>query len=237
LVTGQYGGTQISVDNNPSKTYFMQANWWGTPYNSQSENVSSIGFTMTNSGNIVTSVPNNPLGFPSIFIGSYQTKKSNGSNLPKQVSALTSIPTIFSTNADQKGYSSYNAAYDVWFTQSNSPVTGSDPGGGGAYLMVWLFKPTDKQPRGSIRANGRIISGVAGGWDVWYDATNPPCVSYVSSDKLASLQFDLNDFIKDAVTSNYGITNSQYLSIIFAGFEVWGGGNGLQVKQFCASVK
>ncbi len=28
-----------------------------------------------------------------------------------------------------------------------------------------------------------------------------------------------------------------YLSIIFAGFEVWGGGDGLQVKQFCANVQ
>jgi hypothetical protein len=28
-----------------------------------------------------------------------------------------------------------------------------------------------------------------------------------------------------------------YLNIVFAGFEIWGGNDGLQVKQFCASVK
>jgi hypothetical protein len=39
------------------------------------------------------------------------------------------------------------------------------------------------------------------------------------------------------VTNRYGVTNSQYLSIIFAGFEVWGGNDGLQLKQFCANVK
>jgi hypothetical protein len=54
---------------------------------------------------------------------------------------------------------------------------------------------------------------------------------------LASLQFDLNNFIQDAVTSGYGVTSSQYLSIIFAGFEVWGGADGLQEKAFCANVK
>jgi hypothetical protein len=33
------------------------------------------------------------------------------------------------------------------------------------------------------------------------------------------------------------VTNSQYLSVVFAGTEVWGGGNGFQVKQFCVDVK
>jgi hypothetical protein len=27
-----------------------------------------------------------------------------------------------------------------------------------------------------------------------------------------------------------------YLSIVFAGFEIWSGGDGLQDKQFCAAV-
>jgi hypothetical protein len=27
-----------------------------------------------------------------------------------------------------------------------------------------------------------------------------------------------------------------YLSLIFAGFEVWSGGDGLECKQFCAAV-
>jgi hypothetical protein len=27
-----------------------------------------------------------------------------------------------------------------------------------------------------------------------------------------------------------------YLSIVFAGFEIWGGGDGLQAKAFCANV-
>ena len=238
LVSGQYGAATIPVDNNSAKSYYMQANWWGSPFNSQTETVNGLGFSITNPNNTVpTSTPGNPLGFPSIFIGTYGTKKTTGSNLPKAVSALTSIPTIFSTNVDTMGTASYSASYDVWFTASNAVVTGSNPGTGGAYLMVRLFKPTDKQPRGSLKANGIMVTGVSGGWDVWLDSTNPPSVSYVSSSNLSTLEFDLNNFIQDAMQNNYGVTASQYLSIIFAGFEVWTGGDGLQVKKFCANVK
>jgi hypothetical protein len=219
----------------------MQANWWGSPYNNQTQEVKGIGFTITNPNNsVASSNPNLPLGFPSIFIGTYGSKRTTGSNLPKAVSSITSIPTILSTNVDSMGVAGYNASYDVWFTSGSNVVSGSNPGSGGAYLMVWLFKPSDKQPRGVIRSNGSVVNGVKGGWDVWYDPSpsdNMPCVSYVSSTKLSSLEFDLNYFIQDAIESGYGITKNQYLSIIFAGFEVWQGGNGLQLKKFCANVK
>jgi len=241
FVSGQYGGTQITLDGNSGKTYFMHANWWGSPFNSQTEDVSGLGFSMTNPNNTVpTSTANNPLGFPSIFIGQYQAKKTTGSNLPKAVSALTSVPTIFSTNVDTMGNTSYNATYDVWFTASSAPLSGSSvgsPGTDGAYLMVWQFMPSDKRPRGTLKANGSVITGVKGGWDVWYDSTNPPCVSYVSSNKTATLEFDLNNFIQDAIQNSYGVKASQYLSIIFAGFEVWTGGDGLKINKFCANVK
>jgi cellulose 1,4-beta-cellobiosidase len=239
-IKDQYGSTQITLDNNPKKTYYMMANWWGTPYNNQTETINGLGFTMANPSSTPSSNPSNPLGFPSIFIGTYQTRGTQGSGLPKQVSSLTSVPTIFSTNADTKGTSNYNATYDVWFTQTNALVSGTDPGAGGAFLMVWLFSPSDRRPRGSIKAGGTVVSGVKGGWDVWVDSSNSPrpCLSYVSNTTLSSLEFDLNYFIQDAVQNNYGIiTSSQYLSIIFAGFEVWGGGDGLQVKKFCANVK
>ena len=242
-INSQYGGTAIATGT--SKTYYMQANWWDSYTGNETEQISGLGFTIGNPTGAVTPKTTNdpngntPMGFPSIFIGAYGGHTTTGSKLPKQVSALTSVPTIFSTNADQKGVSNYNATYDVWFTANGTPLGNgqNSPGAGGAYLMVWLFQPSDRQPRGKIVANGSVVKGVSGGWDVWYDAsTNPPCVSYVSSNKLASLQFDLNNFIQDAVSSGYGVTASQYLSIVFAGFEVWGGADGLQEKAFCATV-
>ena len=238
-VTTQYGGTSIALDGNSGKNYYMLANWWGSPYSNQQETLSGVGFTMTNPNNVTTSVKDNPLGFPTIFIGAYQGHSTAGSNLPKQVSSLTSVPTIFSTNGTQKGMANYNATYDVWFTSSSSPLSSSQttPGSGGAYLMVWLFPPTEKQPRGTIRRSGSKVTGVSGWWTAWVDDTNPPCISYVSDDNLDSLEFDLNKFIQDAITHSYGVTSSQYLSVIFTGFEVWGGGDGLQIKKYCASVE
>ena len=218
----------------------MQANWWGKPYSAQSETLSGLGFTIANPSNAVSSNPSLPLGYPSIYIGSYGGRTTKGSNLPKQVSALTTVPTIISTNVDQKGSASYNAAYDVWFTSGSAPLgkSNTNPGAGGAYLMVWLFMPSDKQPRGSIKVRSGTVDGVAGNWDVWYDnSTNPPCVSYVAATKTPSLSFDLNNFIKHAIQNSLGVMSSQYLSIIFGGFEIWGGGDGLQLKRFCADVK
>jgi hypothetical protein len=179
------------------------------------------------------------MGFPSIFIGQYAGNSTTGSNLPKLVSSLTTVPTVYQTNNSTIGTSNHNAAYDVWFTQDGTPLSPSqsNPGAGGAYLMVWMFKPTDREPRGND--NGRLnqtIAGVSGTWDVWFDTTNPPCVSYVSSTPRDGLAFDLNDFIKDAVAKGYGVKSSMYLSIVFGGFEIWGGCDGIQLTQFCATV-
>jgi hypothetical protein len=127
----------------------------------------------------------------------------------------------------------------VWFTQSNQPLGAgqNSPGAGGAYLMVWMFKPTDRQPRGNNAGRGnQTVAGVPGTWQVWYDPSGVPCVSYVSNTTLDGLDFDLNDFIKDAVAKGYGVTSSMNLSIVFGGFEVWGGSNGLQLTKFCADV-
>jgi hypothetical protein len=190
----------------------------------------------------------NPMGFPSMFIGTYQTKATTGSNLPKKVSDIKSVPTIFQTNASTVDTSNLNATYDVWFTADSAPLSSlraSSPGTGGAYLMVWLFKPGERRPRGGVpqttgdnKANytAHPVSGVPGTWDVWIDKTDPLCISYVSSDPIDGLSYDLNNFIQDSVTNQYGITSSMYLSIIFAGFEVWSGGDGLECKQFCAAV-
>jgi hypothetical protein len=244
--TKQYQDGEITVTGS-TKTYHTMTNWWHK-FGGQTVNIDGLSMTVGNSQ--AASVPasdGNPMGFPTIFIGSYQSHTTVGSNLPMQVSAIKSVPTIFSTNASTLDTSNFNATYDVWFTSTGTPLgaKSSSPGAGGAYLMVWLYKPADRQPRGgSGSATGTApnhpamtIAGVPGTWDVWVDSsTDPPCISYVSSTPLDSLSYDLNNFIKDAVTNKYGVTSSMYLSLVFAGFEIWSGGDGLTTKQFCAAV-
>ena len=236
-VAQQFGAAQIGAGG--AKTYFLQSNWWQT-FANESEDYTGLSFTVHNpQGASVPASNGAPMGFPSLFIGQYAGNATAGSNLPKQVSALTSVPTIYKTNNSSIGTSNHNATYDVWFTQDSAPLSSgqSNPGAGGAYLMVWMFKPTDRQPRGKDDGHtNQTITGVSGAWNVWVDTTNPPCVSYVSTTPLDGLEFDLNDFIKDAVAKGYGLTNSMYLSIVFGGFEIWGGADGIQLKQFCATV-
>jgi hypothetical protein len=232
----RYDGTFVTVDGS-TKQYFVQSNWWSL-YEQQTVTVSGLSYTLGNPTGAASS-NDAPMGYPSFFIGSYAGHTTDGSNLPKQVSVLTKVPTLLSTNAMSMGTSNYNAAYDVWFTATGTPLPSYQytPGTGGAYLMVWLFKPTDRQPRGGAPAyGGQKVVGLPGTWDVWIDNSDPPCISYVSTTPVERLDFDLNSVIQDAVKNGYGITSSMYLSIIFGGFEVWGGGDGLQLKAFCASV-
>jgi hypothetical protein len=235
-LTQQGSATTIAVAG-LDKQYVAQANWWHL-FKQQTIAVDGLAFTVANPTGAASS-DNNPMGYPSLFIGSYAGRNTKGSNLPKQVSSLTTVNTVFSTNVSTMGTSNYNAAYDVWFTASGAPLpaTQYSPGPGGAYLMVWLFNPVDRQPRGAEAYARHPVSGVPGAWDVWIDRTDPLCISYVSTSVLDKLDFDLNAFIQDAVVNRYGITSSMYLSIVFAGFEIWGGGNGLQAKAFCADVR
>jgi hypothetical protein len=233
-VTGSGNGATLTTPS--GKTYKLISNWWDS-YNNETETYSGLNFTVGGSGNSGGS--GNPAGFPSIFIGAYAGYgQTLDSNLPKAVSALTTIPTTYQYTAS--GYSAFNATYDVWFTANSSLVTGGNPGSGGAYLMVWMFKPTNNQPRGSIvNANVTIPGAGSGTWTAWYDngvaVGLPPCVSYVSNQPLTGLSFDLAQFIANAKTNSWGVTNSQYLSIIFGGFEMWTV-NGASLTKFCAQV-
>jgi hypothetical protein len=237
VLATQYPKLPISTTDG-NKEYALMGNWWWV-YDGQTISYQGLSFTIGNP-NHAASPDNNPIGFPTMFIGAYQGIDTLGSNLPKQVSALTTVPTVFGTNAAEGKRDDYNATYDVWFTPDGNKLTSgaSSPPKGGAYLMVWLFKPSNRRPRGSVWYAGHTVNGVDGAWDVWIDGapTDPLCISYVSVNPLDGLAFDLNNFIQDAVTNKYGIKSSMYLSIVFAGFEIWSGGEGLQVKNYCAKV-
>ena len=240
----QYQTVPIQVSGQ-RKSYYLTTNWWHV-YDGQSIQFDGLSFEVIDPNDV--SVPPSdgaPTGYPALFIGSYGGNTSTGSNLPKAVSEITSIPTVLSTNAVRHGTDNTNAAYDVWFTRSAGGVPPGTyhPGTGGVYLMVWLYKPIDRQPRGGIRNSpnhpNREIQGVEGEWDVWLDPSTgyPPCVSYVSATPREELAFDLADFIRDALANNYFVTEEMYLSIIFAGFEIWGNGDGLKLENFCVDVR
>jgi hypothetical protein len=242
---GQYQNANIAVTDS-DKTYVIHTNWWGLylpngpGLDGQRVSYDGLAFTVENPNDAAMSPTSSaPMGYPSIYIGSYSGHASKGSNLPIKVSDIKSVPTSFQTNATEDGLADKNAAYDVWFTATGEPLpsTQYDPGEGGYFLMVWLFKPTNRQPRGYNAHPAQEVEGMDGTWDVWIDDSwSPPCISYVSTEPLDGLNFDLNHFIQDSVENEYGITEDMYLSIIFAGFEIWGGGDCLSLNHFCAQV-
>jgi hypothetical protein len=154
--------------------------------------------------------------------------------MPKQVSALSTVPTSW-TWASNGATGSYNATYDVWFsTQAAGDPSLDHPTGG--FLMVWYYKPGTNQPIGSLVTTATIAGT---NWSVWYGTNssyNVPCVSYVAQSTVNSLSYDLNDFIKDAVQRKY-VQNNWYLTNVYSGFEIWNGGVGLETKDFSVTVK
>ena len=235
-LNGQYG--LMLFDNN---SYFMQVNEW----NSKGTQVMSYGgdylFKMTTQM-ASTATNGSPTGFPSVFIGANSRHTTSNSNLPKAVSALTTVPTSWTWNdngtlADDTA-NSYNATYDVWFSTSSAGEPNSS-GPTGGYLMVWYHKPADAQPiGGSAMKKGITIAGVPGTWDVWIGPNGTrPCISYVSTQTTLSMSYDLNLFIQDAVKNQPNtIQSSWYLTNIFTGFEIWRGAINVESTSFCAQV-
>ncbi len=235
-ITEDLGRAKVSADG---KTYIIQNNNWGPNAGSQTIEYTGNSFTVTQQtggagGN------GEPASFPSIYIGS--NGNSNGSfsttandNLPMQISAINSIPTTLSWGG---GGGDYNVSYDVWFKADDSVDTHET--GESAFLMVWYYKPGNRSPIGSIQRQFTLDGKT---FDVWQGPrndgsqfSNAPVVSYVATTTIDSWSFDLNAFIDDAV-ANHGFNTGWYLSDVFAGFEIWSGGQGATVNEFTAVVQ
>ena len=142
----------------------------------------------------------------------------------------------------------------LWFAKS-PPTAGSYNDAVSGFIMVWLYKPGASQPIGSS-GNTRTASIAGHTWTVWRgprvgaatgtDGNGRPVISYVANDSpVSSLSFDLKNFIDDAVTNasadmsaggtSQAFANSWYLTDVFAGFEIWNGGDakGLQDTFTC----
>lgn len=252
-LTGTIGSTTPSLASSMQRvkvaagghSYIVQNNNWGNPTGSAQV------LTYTNNSFVVTSSTGTgssaPASFPSIYIGAngdtqnglYDT--SSDDNLPKQVSAIKSVQTTFSYNKCDSSLG-YNAAYDVWFASAIPTTTYTDAISG--FVMVWLCKPNNFSPiGGSPTASNVTLDGHT--WNVWEGPrggsgtnSNAPVVSYVATSSMLSYTFDLNVYIKDAVSRGY-IQNSWYLTDVFAGFEIWNGpaAAGLQETAFTAVVQ
>ena len=248
LLTGTLSAEagRIKVIGKDGRSYVINNNAWG---DNSSDGSQQIRFT-GNSFEILrqTAGPganSSPASFPSIYIGANgATSGVNGAStvgdgLPIQVSAITRIPTTFNHSGP---LGDNNATYDVWFAPNGTPGTYSTAKA--AFLMVWTHRPAGRSPIGNNAGRtGITVAGVPGTWDLWVGPrggggpdANLPVLSYVAPQTMRNFSFDLNLFIKDAVARNVGLTNGMFLTDVFAGFEIWGGGTGLKVDEFSAAI-
>lgn len=232
-ISEQYGTGTVTCNG---RTYIVQNNAWGISNYSPSGPHQTITFGPGTKFKVTeqTGTGSNgaPASYPSLFIGANAGRSSGDPDLPKAVSALTAGTAKTSwTWAANGATGSYNASYDVWFsTGPGGDPQASAPSGG--YLMVWFHDPPDAQPIGTQQPGTVNIADK--NWSVWYginSGSGKPCVSYVAQQTLNSLSFSLGDFIQDAVMRGY-VQSSWYMTNVFAGFEIWSGGAGLETTDF-----
>jgi hypothetical protein len=236
-LTAQFADAHVGCP----KDYIVQNNAWGS---SAGQTVQyGPGTKMKVTVQNGTGSNGAPASYPSIFTGAYNNRSTTSSGLPRAVSQITATGVNTSwtwSDAGVAATSSYNAAYDVWFStgMSGDPAASAPSGG---YLMVWYHDPSDNQPIGMTIPNGSVtINGKQ--FNIWYGTNNgKPVVSYVAQQKMTSWSFPLGAFIQDAATRTCSgttkcINPSWYLTAVFAGFEIWKGGANLETTDFGVTV-
>ncbi|WP_448317242.1 GH12 family glycosyl hydrolase domain-containing protein [Streptomyces sp. CO7] len=218
LICDQYGSTTIQGK------YVVQNNRWGTS-EQQCINVTSSGFQLTTANG---SVPTNgaPKSYPSIFNGCHYTNCSPGTNLPKQISTISSAPSSISYTYVSNA--TYNASFDIWLDPSPKK-----DGVSATEIMIWLNKVGSIQPIGSKTGTATVAGRT---WDVWTGNNGGnDVISFVAPSAVSSMSFDVMDFVRQTISKGMA-QQSWYITSIQAGFEPWINGAGLAVNSFSSTV-
>lgn len=236
------------VTGTDGKSYIVQNNAWNDASAEGAQILQFTGNSFVVSQQSANGVGDVPLGFPSIYVGRNGFRGANDSltttsddGLPIQISAINSIQTRFAHNASGDA----NATYDVWFAAQ--PPAGEYQTATGAFLMVWTYKPGNRNAIGGFNGGqGEPVTVDNRQWNLFVGgraeagdpgAGNATVISYVvPNGSIPDYSFDLNLFIQDAVQR--GLLNpSFFLTDVFAGFEIWSGGTGLRVNEFTVDVQ
>ncbi|MEU1000338.1 GH12 family glycosyl hydrolase domain-containing protein [Streptomyces tibetensis] len=204
--------------------YVVQNNRWGTSA-TQCITATDSGFRINQADG---SVPTNgaPKSYPSVYNGCHYTNCSPGTNLPAQLSTISTAPSGISFSYVNDAV--YDAAYDIWL----DPTPRTD-GVNRTEIMIWFNKVGSVQPIGSPVGNTNV-----GGrdWQVWSGNNGSNDVlSFVASSAITSWNFDVMDFARQAVSRGLA-QNNWYLTSVQAGFEPWQNGAGLAVTSFSSTV-
>jgi hypothetical protein len=166
--------------------------------------------------------------YPSIFKGCHWSQCSANSGMPVLISEIASAPFTWKVTPARSGQN--NIAAEAWFSPQRDATQGYANGG---ELMIWI------DSKGMTPDGARIGTATIGGatWDLWFDKPNKDRNwNYIAyrRDGLTEVSLDLNDFIKDAISRGYLMTD-WYLHDLEAGTEIIRGGEGFSTDAFSFS--
>jgi endoglucanase len=226
-------GTIFSSGN----VYYVMNNVFNDAQGSQCITARGTGFTVTTANhNIATNGA--PAAYTAFVRGCHFGTCTSGSNLPRVVSAITSVPSLFSV---RPAGTAWDAAYDIWFDRAANTTTRNNA----LEMMIWL-NSTGVQPIGS-QVDTATVAGAT--WQVWYAAgASPPVITFRRQQTTSSMPlFDIKAFMTDAMNRNAStgtrpangrpaLNTAWFMTSVQAGFELWKGGAGAAGTTFGVSV-
>ncbi|HKO52514.1 MAG TPA: hypothetical protein VJV79_32625 [Polyangiaceae bacterium] len=219
------------VQRNGLNYYFM-ANGWGPGFVSQTVSWNGTSFTVEAMEG-KRGEDYEPASYPTVFCGVYSDSESGECGLPKLRTSIQSLRTGWRWSANGNT-SSYNAAYDVWLSDS------ADTRLHKSFLMVWLRDPHGAQPAGTRKFSAVGVTNAPGTWNIWVGTVgNKPCISYVrpEGEDSPELEIDVMDFVRDTEARQIQLPGTTVLSVA-VGFEIWSGPvRNLQSNDFYVQVQ
>lgn len=174
-------------------------------------------------------------GYPSIVSGWHWTAGyTPGSGLPVRLWDNKNINT--SVNYSIKANGTYNAAYDVWFHETDKASSDSAQTD---ELMIWLNN-TKAGPAGSYV---ETVSLAGSDWDLykgWIDAGNGKgwnVFSFVRKKNTNSASFNIKNFTDYIIYTKKWMSNAKFMSSVEFGTEIFGGSGSMNISKWNVNVQ
>lgn len=201
--------------------------WWQTVYHNSDTDLGWVWHWPSTTSSVKA--------YPSLVSGWHWTEGyTPGSGFPTRLSDNKNINTnvAYSIKAD----GTYNAAYDIWFHNTNKASWDSTPTD---EVMIWLNN-TNAGPLGSY-VETVTIGGSS--WKVhkgWLDAGNGKgwnVFSFVRTSNVSSASLNVKNFTDYLVNSKKWMANTKYVSSVEFGTEVFGGDGQINFSKWNVTVQ
>ncbi|KAF8061742.1 glycoside hydrolase family 12 protein [Lyophyllum atratum] len=220
--------TQWATESEANGRFTLENNLWGMSAATSGSQTSQA-----------TSVSGNTVAWVTTYSwtgGNYNVKSYANLDLRvglgKKISAIASIPTTWHwTYSSASSGLVADVSYDLWL--SNTAGTSGASSSSTYEIMIWLSTRGGAGPAGSqigtASVNGvtwKLYKGTVSTWTVF---------SYVAPNELSGFEQDLKPFLT-YLTTNQGVSSSQYLVQAQAGTEPFIGSAKLTTTSYTLSI-